>query len=185
MTSSEKALPRSRTVDLVYMALFAVLMAVCAWITIPLTVPFTLQTFAVFMALATLGGRRGTCAVVVYLLLGAVGLPVFSGMQGGLGVLLGATGGYIAGFLASALTFWGLTAWLGTSLPAMVLSCAAGLAVCYAFGTAWFLVVYAGTAGPIGLGAALGMCVLPFIVPDLFKIALALSLSRRIRAHLR
>ena len=96
---------RLRTVDLAYAALFAVLLMVCAWINIPLTVPFTLQTFGVFAALGTLGGRRGILAILAYLLLGLVGLPVFSGFQGGPGVLLGTTGGYILGFLASALLY--------------------------------------------------------------------------------
>ena len=97
---------RLRTLDMAYIALFAVLMAVCAWITVPLPKPlvqFTMQTFAMFMALTTLGGRRGLYAMVVYLLLGAVGVPVFSGFRGGLGVLLDTTGGYIIGFVAAAL----------------------------------------------------------------------------------
>ena len=96
-----------------YNALFAVLLTVCAWISVPLPVPFTLQTFAIFAALGILGGRRGTWAVAVYLLLGAVGLPVFSGFRGGLGALLGTTGGYILGFLALALVYWLVTALLG------------------------------------------------------------------------
>ena len=104
MTHLTTARARLRTRDMTYIALFAVLMIVCAWISIPITtISFTLQTFAVFAALLTLGGRRGTYAVVVYLLLGAVGLPVFSGFRGGPAALLGATGGYILGFLASAL----------------------------------------------------------------------------------
>ena len=108
---------RLRTVDLVYVALFSVLIAVCAWISIPATIPFTLQTFGIFAALTILGGRRGTYATVVYLLLGAVGLPVFSGFQAGIGTLLGATGGFILGFAAQALVYWLLTAHLGTSVP--------------------------------------------------------------------
>ncbi|WP_295583131.1 biotin transporter BioY [uncultured Oscillibacter sp.] len=176
---------RFRTVDLAYIALFAVLMAVCAWISIPLTVPFTLQTFAVFAALATLGGRRGLYAVVVYLLMGAVGLPVFSNFQGGLGVLLGTTGGYIVGFLVSAALFWLLTARFGTSLPVTVCACLLGLAVCYAFGTAWFLMVYTQTKGPMGLLSALSACVFPFVLPDLVKLALAVLVSRRVRRYLK
>lgn len=175
---------RLRTVDMAYIALFAVLMAVCAWITIPMTVPFTLQIFAVFAALVTLGGRRGTYAVVVYLLLGAVGLPVGSGFQGGLGWLLGTTGGYIVGFLCIALIYWLMTAKLGDSLPVSVAACVLGLAVCYAFGTAWFLVVYARTSGPIGLMTALGWCVFPYIIPDLVKLALAVILGRRVKGFL-
>ena len=175
---------RLRTVDMAYIALFAVLMAVCAWITIPMTVPFTLQIFAVFAALVTLGGRRGTYAVIVYLLLGAVGLPVGAGFQGGLGWLLGTTGGYIVGFLCIALIYWLMTAKLEESLPVVVAACVLGLAVCYAFGTAWFLVVYARNSGPIGLMTALGWCVFPYIIPDLVKLALAVFLSRRVKGFL-
>ena len=175
---------RLRTVDMAYIALFAVLMAVCAWITIPMTVPFTLQIFAVFAALVTLGGRRGTYAVIVYLLLGAVGLPVGAGFQGGLGWLLGTTGGYIVGFLCIALIYWLMTAKMGEALPVVVAACVLGLVVCYAFGTAWFLVVYARNSGPIGLMTALGWCVFPYIIPDLVKLALAVFLSRRVKGFL-
>ena len=189
MTSSANtAASRFRTLDLAYIALFAVLMAVCAWITVPLPKPlvqFTMQTFAMFMALATLGGRRGLYAMVVYLLLGAVGMPVFSGFRGGMGVLLDTTGGYIIGFVAAALVYWLLTVRLGDSLPVKAIACVLGLAVCYAFGTAWFLVLYARTTGPIGVTTALGWCVIPYIIPDLLKLALALLLSGRVRKFLK
>lgn len=185
MTHSETTAPRFRTVDLAYIALFAVLMAVCAWITIPMTVPFTLQIFAVFAALVTLGGRRGTYAVVVYLLLGAVGLPVGAGFQGGLGWLLGTTGGYIVGFLCIALLYWLLTAKLGESLPVVIAACVLGLTLCYAFGTAWFMAVYAQNSGPVGLMTALGWCVFPYIIPDLVKLVLAVLLSRRVKQFLK
>ena len=174
-----------RPVDLAYMALFAVLMAVCAWISVPMPVPFTLQTFAVCAAMGVLGGRRSTWAVAVYLLLGAVGLPVFSGFRGGLGALLGTTGGYILGFLAMPLVYWLVTALLGQRLPAMAAAMVLGLAVCYAFGTIWFVALYTRTSGPITVGAALGMCVVPFVVPDLVKMGLALVLSRRLRDRLK
>lgn len=184
-TAPVPSAPRFRTADMAYIALFAVGMAVCAWISIPTVVPFTLQTFAVFLALGALGGRRGTWAVVVYLLLGAVGLPVFTGFRGGLGVLLGVTGGYILGFLAAGLVYRLVTSRLGASRLAEAAAMALGLLVCYAFGTAWFLAVYARTTGPIGLTAALGWCVFPFLIPDLVKLALATALARRIRRFLK
>ena len=175
---------RLRTRDLTYIALFTVLTAVCAWISIPVTtIVFTLQTFAVFAALLTLGGRRGTYAVAAYLLLGLTGLPVFSGFQGGPGVLLGATGGYILGFLGSALVYWLITARVRDTLPVRIAACAVGLVVCYAFGTAWFLAVY--TGGETSLSAALAMCVIPFVVPDLVKIGLAATLAGRVRRLLK
>ena len=78
--------------DLVMVALFAALIAVCAWVTVPGAVPFTLQTMGVFLAVGLLGGKRGTASVLVYILLGAVGMPVFSGFSGGVGRLLGPAG---------------------------------------------------------------------------------------------
>ena len=169
--------------DMAYVAIMAVVIAICSWISIPTTVPFTLQTFAVFLAVGVLGGRRGTFAVLVFILLGAVGVPVFAGFQGGIGVLLGTTGGYIIGFLLSALLYWAMTRALGEKTPVMVAAMALGLIVCYAFGTAWFMVVYARNAGAIGLGTALGWCVFPFIIPDLVKIALAVGLTRVLKPH--
>lgn len=175
-----------RTVDMAYIALAAVVMALCSWISLNLgPVPFTLQTFAVFLAIAVLGGKRGTLAVVVYLLMGAVGLPVFAGFSGGVGVLAGATGGYILGFLGSALVMWTMESALGRSTWVLALSMVAGLVVCYLFGTIWFMQVYARTSGPVGLAAALGWCVFPYVVPDLGKIALALMLRRRLAKAIR
>ena len=78
---------RGKTYDIVYIGIFAVLLAVCSWISLPFAVPFTLQTFGVFMTLETLGGKRGTMAILVFLLMGLVGLPVFSGFRGGPGCL--------------------------------------------------------------------------------------------------
>ena len=80
--------------DMIYIALMAVVLALCSWISVPSVVPFTMQTFAVFCALLLLGGRRGFFAVLLYILLAAVGLPVLSGFRGGIGALLGPTGGY-------------------------------------------------------------------------------------------
>ena len=167
--------------DMTLCGLLAALIAICSWISIPAAVPFTLQTFAVFAAVLLLGGKRGSLAVAVYLLLGAVGLPVFSGFKGGVSALLGPTGGYILGFLISALLIWAVTARFGESLGVLIAALLLGLAVCYAFGTAWFVVVYSRAKGPISVGAALGMCVVPFILPDLLKIALALLLSNRLK----
>lgn len=174
-----------RTVDLAYVALFAVVIAVCAWISIPMTVPFTLQTFAVFAALGTLGGRRGTYAVGVYLLLGAVGLPVFAGFQGGLGALLGTTGGYILGFLGAAAVYWCVTKRWGSGPKVMALAMGLGLAVCYAFGTFWFIRVYTATTGAVGVLTALSWCVFPFILPDLAKLGLAMGVAHRVGRYLK
>ena len=178
MTSSTST--KMKTLVMAYIGLFAVVIAICSWISIPTVVPFTLQTFAVFLAVAVLGGKRGTLSVIVYVLLGAVGLPVFSGFKGGIGVLLNTTGGYIIGFIFSALLMWAFEKAFGKKAWALILSMILALALCYAFGTIWFMIVYANNVGAVGLSAVLGWCVIPFVIPDLIKIALAFILSIRI-----
>lgn len=180
-TNKELRSNRLKTADYISTGLFAALIAVCSQIAIPAAVPFTLQTFAVFLGVGILGGRRGSLAVLVYLLLGAIGLPVFTGFTGGIGHIAGPTGGYIAGFLLSALLMWAIESLLGSSLKVLALSMALGLICCYIFGTIWFVIVYGKTGEPITLGAALSMCVIPYIIPDILKIALALYLTSRLR----
>lgn len=176
---------RFQTVDLVYIALMAVLIAVCAWISIPSAVPFTLQTMAVFLAPSLLGAKRGFFAVLVYILLGTVGIPVFAGFKGGIGALLGSTGGYIVGFLILTLFYWLVTAKLGETLPVQIAALAVGMLLCYAFGSAWYMVVYLKTTGPVGLMTVLGWCVFPFLLPDGIKLAVALLLARKLRPQLK
>ena len=175
-----KARDNSKVLDLVYIAIGAALIAICSWISIPTAVPFTLQTFAVFFVLLALGGERGTLATLVYVLLGAVGVPVFAGLSGGIGVLLGNTGGYIIGFLFTGLIYILFTKFFKKSIVMKVVALVIGLAVCYAFGTAWFMHVYVQNSGEVGLLTVLGWCVFPFIIPDLLKLALAVVISKRI-----
>ena len=134
---------RQKTLDMVYIAIFAVIIAVCSWISVPMVVPFTLQTFGVFCAVGLLGGKRGTLSVLIYVLLGAVGVPVFAGFSSGIGTLFGVPGGYIMGFIFTALIYWLITAIFGKKLWAIILGMVLGLLACYAFGTIWFMVVYA------------------------------------------
>lgn len=167
-----------------YIAVFTVLITICSWISIPTAIPVTLQTFAVFLSVAVLGGKRGTTAVLVYILLGAAGVPVFAGFTGGLGVILNTTGGYIIGFILTALIMWMIESAFGRKLWVQALSMALGMAACYAAGTAWFMFVYMRETGPVGLTTVLGWCVIPFIIPDAIKIALALTLSNTLRRPL-
>ena len=176
---------RLSTADLTVIAVCTVLITVCSWISIPSVVPFTLQTFAVFCVLETTGGRRGTLAIVVYILLAAMGIPVLHGFSGGPGAVLGTTGGYLLGFVLIGLVYWLNEKVLGTALPARIAALLLGLILCYAFGTAWFIVVYARNSGPVGLDTALSWCVLPFIVPDLVTLVLAVLLASRLRKIIR
>ncbi len=171
---------KNKTQNMVYIALFVVVMAVCAWIVIPMAVPFTLQTFAVFLAVGVLGGKRGSLVVLLYLLLGSIGIPVFSGFTGGIGILLGNTGGYLIGFLLMTLVMWGMESLFGRKNRVLFLSMVLGLFVCYAFGTIWFLFVYGRNTGTVGITAVLGFCVFPFIIPDFVKMALAMLVRKRL-----
>jgi len=182
MSSADVAKTRDNTkvLDLVYISIGAALIAICSWISIPTAVPFTLQTFAVFFVLLSLGGERGTLATLVYVLLGAVGVPVFAGFSGGIGVLLGSTGGYIIGFLFTGIIYIIFTKFVSKKIVVKIIALVLGLAVCYAFGTAWFMNVYTKTSGEVGLLTVLGWCVFPFIIPDLLKLALAVVIVKRI-----
>ena len=156
--------------DIAKCGMCTAMITVCAWIQIPMTVPFTLQTFGIFVAVGLLGGKPGTFSVLAYVLLGACGVPVFAGFSGGLGIIMGTTGGYIVGFIASALVMWLFEKLLGKSYPVLISSMIAGLLVCYALGTAWFMLVYSQNTGSIGLMQTLSWCVIPFIIPDAVKI---------------
>jgi len=160
-------------------ALFAALLTICAWIAIPATdIAFTLQTLGVFLTLGLLGGKRGTAAIAVYLAMGAVGLPVFSGFRGGIGILLGATGGYIWGFLAAGMVYWLLTALLPSKNIIRLLCMVAGQIVCYALGTVWFYFVYLQGSGSVWL--VIAQCVMPYLIPDCVKLLLAWILTGRL-----
>ena len=163
-------------------ALFAALLTVCAWISLPLgDTSFTLQTFGVFLALGLLGGKWGSAAILVYLLLGAAGAPVFSGFRGGMGVLMGATGGYLAGFLFTGLVYWLITALWGESATVRILAMISGLLVCYLFGTAWFYFGYLQNGSTMGAGVILMKCVVPYLLPDAIKLTLATLLTNRLK----
>lgn len=168
--------PRTATKSIVYTAMFAALICVCSILSIPIgAVPVTLQTFAVCAAVAFLGGRRGTICVMIYLLLGAVGLPVFAGMTGGFGMISGPTGGYLIGFLLTACITGFAADKLGRRIVPLILWMSLGVLACYIIGTVWFMLVTG-----MNLGVSLGYCVIPFLIPDAVKIAAAALLVNRL-----
>lgn len=171
--------------NICYIAICVAIIAVCSVITIPLPggVPVTLQTFAVFLSVALLGPVYGTVAVVIYILLGMIGVPIFSNFGSGVAVILGPTGGYIIGFIFSAVISGALMKALGEKTPFMVLSMVIGLLACYLTGTLWFVGVRS-TFNFAGIIYALTVCVVPFIIPDLIKILLAVLIAKRTKKHI-
>jgi biotin transport system substrate-specific component len=166
--------------DMVQIAAFAAIIAVSAWITVPAYVPFTMQTFAVFLAAGVLGAKKGTLAVLVYILLGVLGLPVFSGGRAGLGVLFGETGGYIIGFVPAVYLCGRLNGVLNCRFSLLV-SMLSGLLIIYGLGILWFWLVYAQGDEAKSLLMIASGGILPFIVPDLIKIALATMVAGQLK----
>lgn len=170
--------------DIACVALVTAVITVCSYVAIPVgSVPVTLQTFAVCCAAGLLGTKKGTLSVLLYLALGAVGLPVFSGFQGGIGVLLGPTGGYALGFVFFAVIAGLITDKYGKKTPALMIAFAAGLAVCYIFGTVWFVSVYSESS--VNFAAALTACVLPYIIPDAVKLILAAVVTKAVSERIK
>lgn len=170
--------------DIVIIALMSSLIAVCSFVAIPVgAVPVTLQTFAVFVSVGILGKKRGTISVLVYILLGLAGLPVFSGFQSGLSVLMGPTGGYIAGFLPAVFISGLIAEKTGRKIPFMIASFFAGMLICYICGLLWYVCVFSG--GKADFYSAFTLCVLPYILPDAVKIVLAAVVSKSVGERLK
>ncbi|MDE5995213.1 MAG: biotin transporter BioY [Oscillospiraceae bacterium] len=171
---------KNKIFDITLIALMAAVICVCSWITIPLgTIPFTLQTFGVFLALRFLGGKKGTASIIIYLLLGAVGLPVFSNFGAGVGKILGPTGGYMLGFIFSGITIILLEKFDKQIKYLRIVTDIIALTGCYALGTAWFY-FFIGKNSGMSIFAVLSACVIPFIIPDIVKIALSEIISLKI-----
>lgn len=181
-------------------AIFAAIIAVFSQISIPLAggVPVTLQTFAVILAGVVLGAKWGAVSSLIYLFLGCIGIPVFAGFKGGVGALMGLTGGFAMSFPVLAFISGAAAEWAGVKtvrnadikvrnsnldetarLAFTILGAAAGAVVNYAFGCAWFAFI-AGT----GLMAAISACVLPFIINDVIKLVLACAIGVRLKRRL-
>ena len=175
-----------KTKNLVLCALFAAITCVLAPISIPIgVVPVSLATFAVMLSGILLGAKWGTLSQLIYLILGAVGLPVFSSYSGGLSKLAGPTGGYLIGYLAFVFICglgyhrFGKGKTILKKYSVMIISMIIGTVVLYAFGTIWFCLVT-----HTGFVAALATCVVPFLIGDGIKIAAVCIIAPQIEVAL-
>ncbi|WP_122641197.1 biotin transporter BioY [Romboutsia sp. Marseille-P6047] len=173
---------RLKTTDIVLSGLFAALTAILAQIAIPLpftTVPLTMLIFSVALAGMILGSKRGFLSMVIYLLLGAVGMPVFAQMSGGIGILLGPTGGFLLGCPIMAFIVGFVSERYSSKLYVFV-AMTLGLVMDYAVGTVMFSIIT-----KVSIYQSILYCVAPFVFVDLIKIILAISIgvtvSKRIR----
>lgn len=166
--------------DMAIIALNAALLCVLAPLSISAgPIPFTIATLAVYLCTAVTGMRRGTLSVLLYILIGAVGVPVFSGFEGGIQKLIGLTGGYLAGYVLCALAAGFFIDRFPKTWWVYPLAMVLGTMLLYLLGTVWYLIV-----GHSPLWAALTACVFPFIPFDLLKIALATAVGYPVRQRL-
>lgn len=176
------------TRELVLCALCTAVMCVIAPVSIPLAggIPLSLATFVIMLSGILLGGRSAALSLITYVLLGSVGLPVFSGWKGGIGVTLGITGGYIIGYIFMAFTAGFLYYRLGRNVSgagkyiAMFVSMVLSTVVLYTIGTAWFI-----AQTNMNLSAAMAACVIPFLPGDLIKIVAVMLVARPIEVAIK
>lgn len=160
-----------RTKQMVLIALMTAVTCVLGPLSIPLPfspVPISLTNFAIFLAIFILGMKNGTISFIIYLLLGAVGVPVFSSFRGGLQVLAGPTGGYLIGFIFLALIMGFALDHFDRKLVPTIIGLIIGMAVCYAFGTVWLAKLLS-----LSFKEGLMMGVIPYLPGDAAKIIIA------------
>ena len=183
----------TKTKEITLIGLMTALLCIAGPISLPLPfspVPVTLSFLAIYFAIYLLGMRRSVICCVVYLLLGFVGLPVFSGFSSGLAKLVGPTGGYLAGYIFMALIGgYFVDKWNGRVVWSFI-GMSLGTAVCYALGTLWLACyMYQKSAGGQNFGSALGAAfaagVLPFVAGDLAKMAVSILIGSQVRVRVR
>lgn len=171
----------SKALNIVRIPLMTVIIILCSWITVPFPVPFTMQTFGIYCTILLSGGKAGTFSVLLYILLGATGLPVFSGFCSGVGHLLSPTGGYIWGFILCTLLYACTERILPDKDFLKIIVLSLGTVLCYTAGTLWFAF---SSESITSLWHILTLCVLPFIIPDFLKILFSVFIYRKLKPHI-
>lgn len=176
---------RSNSYDMTEIAMFVVILILCSWISIPTVIPFTLQTFAIFLAICILGGKKTTIIVFVYLLMGCIGIPVFSGFCGGIGCLVGNTGGFLIGFLFSTVAIWGIERLTEIRPWIQWLQMITCICICYLFGVLWYLHIIQIRLSLQAIIPIVSVYVVPYIIPDIVKMCVAYIVSKRLKKVIR
>ncbi len=162
-----------KTKEMLLSGLFGALTAIFSQIIIPMgVVPVSLATLSVMLSTSFLGKKWGTLSQIVYLSLGIMGLPVFHGMQGGIGILMGPTGGFLMGY---PLFAW-IMGWMIEKNCPIVFSMIAGTVGCYLLGCIWFWILTKGTIWSVLLS-----CMIPFLPIDGLKIMIVWWISKRLK----
>ncbi len=171
----------SKAYPIVLVGVFVAITTICAWISIPMVpIPVTLQTIGVFLTASILGTKKGTVSIIIYILLGAVGLPVFSNFTGGIGILISPTGGFLIGFIPTAFITGFITEHLKNNMITNIFALTLGLIPCYFLGALWYC-IYA----KVDIIASILVCVAPFLIGDTVKIFIASILVTKLKKHIK
>ncbi len=173
------------TNSITYIAMCIALLSICAWMTIPFPVRFTLQIMALLMIGFLSDLRHSVLTVSGYLVLGLCGAPVFAGFGSGPSILFGYTGGYLMAFLPAVLIIGLCKRLFGNHTGVWWLSALLALSVCYAMGAGWYYFIYTRAVGSLSAKALIATCILPFLLPDLIKTGLAILLAKKLRPHIK
>lgn len=171
--------------DMTLIAMFVAIISVCSWISIPVgTVPFTLQTLAVFVTAGVLGTKRSVITILVYIVLGLIGVPVFTQFKAGPHAIVGPTGGYLIGFIFMVIAIGEITKMFpnknqSTRNMVFLVSMIVGDVLCFIAGTIHFMHVM-----KMDLAGAIAICIIPYIIPDILKMLMALPLIARISKYI-
>ncbi|MEG2789609.1 MAG: biotin transporter BioY [Romboutsia sp.] len=171
-----------KTKELIICAMFASITAILAQISIPIpfsTVPLTMQVFAVTISGVILGAKKGFISQLIYVMVGAIGIPIFAQMSGGLGIIFGYTGGFIISFPIIALLI-GYVSEKYEKIPYIMISMILALCINYMIGTIWYSFI----AG-VSMIEGFIVCVAPFIISDIIKISLATTIGINIKRRLK
>lgn len=165
--------------DICSIAIGTAIITICSWISIPGTVPFTLQNFAIILISLVFGRKRALLSLLIYFLLGFTGMPVFAGFKSGVSMLVGPTGGFAIGLFILPLT---TELFQKKNTILTFISITAGTLLLYILGALWYFLIY--TNGEAEIIPLLSVCVFPFIIPDAVKCILAIFAAQKIKKGL-
>ncbi len=169
LSKESKVSQKGKTYQMVLIGLMAAVTCILAPLSIllPGGVPLSFTNLVIYLTVFLLGWKKGTISYLIYMLIGLVGLPVFSNFTGGFAKLAGPTGGYIIGFIFMAIIGGYFAEKFGRKIYMFIIGMVIGTAITYGFGTAWFIVI-----NPMPIKAALASCVMPFLLGDAIKMAI-------------
>lgn len=165
---------------LTIIAMCIAIITLCAWISLPFTVGFTLQIFAIFLISGCFTLDISLSSVALYLLLGMIGVPIFSGFNTGISALMSTSGGFLVGFLLSVPIISLFKRYYATRSFIYIVTMIISLLVCYAFGCIWYMNLYSAS-----FVSALGICVIPFLIPDAIKIFLVVVVFKKLDPYIK